>query len=213
MTSSPSTFVIPSLSAHPDLLPVLPGQRLIARRAPLFSTGMSTASSGRERRRQRWAYPIWEIDLSFEVVRERPSLTELSEMYAFFCNKAGAFREFFFYDPYLPAVSGVRIGTGNGSNRDFQLLRVYSTGAFQYAEPVRGVLGSVSVLVSGSPVSATVGPYGLVTLATAPSSGAAVTWSGVPLTLVRFVDDTIEPAQMTYNLWSVDGVKVRTVKR
>lgn len=51
----------------------------------------------------------------------------------------------------------------------------------------------------------TVGPYGVINFATAPTSGA-VTWSGQFLFLCRFAQDNLDTEQMMLNLWAQKGL-------
>lgn len=216
MSNSPSKWIIPSagdLTQDPDLFPILPGQGLTIARSPLFSTRIYTAVSGRERRSALWPTPRWLYTLGFEVLRDRSALPELAKVHGFFCRHAGRAGEFFLRDGTDSAVSGLNIGTGDGVRTVFYLAREVGYGSLSFLERVMGTLGDPVVSVAGSPVTATLGAYGRVTLASPPALGAAVTWAGVPLRLVRFDTDQIDPAQMTWTLWALGNLKLRSVVR
>jgi len=53
---------------------------------------------------------------------------------------------------------------------------------------------------------------GLVTFATPPAVGAALTWSGYFGFLCRFDDDKLDFEQFMQNLWKADSVKFRSVR-
>ena len=53
---------------------------------------------------------------------------------------------------------------------------------------------------------------GLVTFATAPTSGAALTWTGMFGFLCRFEDDSVDFDQFMSNLWQVESLKFRSVR-
>ena len=53
---------------------------------------------------------------------------------------------------------------------------------------------------------------GVVTFATPPASGAALSWNGYFGFLCRFDDDAIDFEQFMSNLWRVDSVKFRSVR-
>jgi uncharacterized protein (TIGR02217 family) len=216
MSNSPSKWIVSSgsdLTQDPDLLPVVPGQGLTAQRAPLFSTDVQTARSGRERRMANWPVPRWLYQVGFEVLRDRTALPELAKFMGFFSNHQGRAKEFFFLDPSDTAIVDQAIGIGNASNKDFYLLRNTGYGNDTFLERVMGTLDAPVVKVGGSVVTATLGAYGKISLAAAPANTAVVTWSGTGLRLVRFEEDQLTTAQLAYQLWALGTLKLRTVVR
>lgn len=216
MSNSPSKWIVSSgsdLTQDPDLLPIVPGQGMIVERSPLWSTRMFTSNSGRERRSANWPVPRWAYKLSFEVLRDRTTLPEMGKFMGFFNLHQGRAREFFFYDPTDLPVVDQAIGIGNGSNRDFYLLRNSGAGSLAFLERVMGTIDAPVVKVNGSTVTATLGAYGKINLAVAPAAAAVVTWSGQPLRLARFDDDTLMPNQLCYQLWALGNLKLRSVYR
>lgn len=203
----------PGVIDDPDQFPLLPGQMLLQGKAPMWSTSVATSVSGRERRRSNWSYPRWRFKIKYEVIRARPTQPELERLFAFFCLHKGQRTAFSYYDPTDHTVENETIGTGNGVRRLFQLTRTMGPTGVQFTEPVRRVL-SPTIRVNGTEVSGwEIDENGIVNLATAPASGAAVAWSGQFMHLCRFTEDDIDPEQMTRDLWNLSGLELITVKR
>ncbi len=118
MTQSylPSRWLItaPNLADDPDIFPLLPGFGFVTSKKPQWSTIVSQASSGRERRRMAWSYPLWTFNIGYEVLRDGPGERELQKLYAFFNAHAGKYQEFFFFDPSDNAVADQPFGIGDG---------------------------------------------------------------------------------------------------
>jgi uncharacterized protein (TIGR02217 family) len=175
---------------------------LKARGGPVRRTEIVTLASGREQRNARWAHARRRYDAGYGV----KSLTALAAVAAFFEQRRGRLIGFRWRDP-LDCVSGAPgapvtaldqwIGAGDGQTRVFQLVKTYGSGASPYVRPIRKpVAGTVLVAVGGAalpPASISLdAATGLVTLATAPAAGAAVT-AGFEFDVpVRFDSDELD---------------------
>jgi len=203
----------PDTADDPDVLPRMAGQSFLMSKRPTWSTAITTARSGRERRRQNWSYPIWQFKLQYEVLRDRPAAPDLTRLLAFFNLHAGRQRQFFFLDPTDNAVSNQPFGTGDGMTRAFQLSRAIASGAIGFAEPIGGVQDVPQVAINGSPTAGfTIGAYGAINFTSAPPAGAILSWSGRFLFACRFDQDDLDAQQMMTALWSQSGLAFRTVK-
>lgn len=207
ITSGPGTD-------DPDLFPLLIGQSFLVSKRPEWKTTVATATSGSERRRKVWSYPVWHFKVAYEVLRDAPTTPDLDRLTTFFNLHAGMYAEFFFLDPGDSTVIGQAFGTGDGVTTTFQLVRSKSFGGASFTEPVRGLIGTPTVFVGAAPVTTfTIGSRGSITFATAPATGAALTWSGRFLFAVRFEQDDLDMAQMMTALWSQDGLAFMSAKR
>jgi uncharacterized protein (TIGR02217 family) len=219
MGALPSVWQINATDAtdNADIFPFLTGQQFIASKTPIWSTQKDVAVSGVERVRAMWSYPQWRFKLGYEFLRGDTTNQELQRLLAFFNGHLGGFKAFFYYDRSDNAVANEQIGTGNGTNKLFQLTRTMTVGGFTYTEPVRGVSGVPVVKVAG--VTKTLGthytidPMGVVNFGTAPTAGQAVTWSGNFFFLCRFNSDELDTQQMWDKVWSADGIEFRSVKQ
>ena len=193
--------------------PTLPGQQFLSLKTPLWSTQIAEATSGRERRRQVWSYPRWSFEVSFEFLRDNVTQDELNKIRVFFNNTAGRYSEFGYLDPYDNAVTTMPFGTGDGTTKSFQITRTTTAGGISFTEPLFAFVGTPTIYKNGVSTTAFTISNGMVTFTTAPAAGVALTWTGQFMFLCRFDSDEMSPAQMMAQLWSLDGLTFKTVKK
>jgi uncharacterized protein (TIGR02217 family) len=214
MPSRWAVLAADATSSDSDIYPFLPGQSFLVSKRPQWSTKIATAASGRERRRKIWSYPRWSFEVSYEVLRDTPANDELHILLAFFNAHAGMYQEFFFLDADDNTVVAQPFGAGDGVTTTFQLTRTLAHGGITFTEPVTGLLGVPTVFVGAASVAAfTAGPYGLITFASPPAAGTALTWTGRFMFACRFEKDDLNLKQMMKALWSQAGVTFISVKR
>jgi uncharacterized protein (TIGR02217 family) len=100
-------------------------------KTPIFSTRIQKSTSGRSLRAALYQYPIYQYDLSYEVLRDTVALNELQTLMGFYLSRQGAFDSFLYIDPSDNKVAGQAIGTGDTVTAAFQLVRTYGG----FAEP------------------------------------------------------------------------------
>lgn len=193
--------------------PNLPGQQFLSLKTPIWSTQVAESTSGRERRRQVWSYPRWSFEVSFEFLRDTVTQDELNKIRVFFNNTAGMYSDFGYLDPYDNTVSNMPFGTGDGVTKKFQITRTTTAGGLSFTEPLFAFVGTPVIYKAGVPTTAFTISDGMVTFTTAPASGAALTWTGQFMFLCRFDSDQMSPAQMMAQLWSLDGLTFKSVKK
>ncbi|GJD33452.1 DUF2460 domain-containing protein [Methylobacterium aerolatum] len=176
---------------------------------PQRLTEVVTLASGREHRNGRWADSRRRYDAGFGI----RSLDALHAVIAFFEERRGRLYGFRYRDRVdfrsgppgrAPDPLDQSLGTGNGTQRVFQLAKTYGTGVNPYRRTIaKPVAGSVRLAVAGAELAPTAfaadPATGLVTLSTAPASGASVT-AGFSFDVpVRFDTDdlTIDLAAFT----------------
>lgn len=129
------------------------------------------------------AYPEWIIKCSYTALDSN----EVDQLAGFFSKVKGRLSPFLWKDLEDYKQENVRVGTGNGVNKDFQLLRNY---ADDYVEPIYDIVsGTLTMYVDGLPVLYTMGTDGMITLATAAANGKAVTATFEYYWRVAFDDD------------------------
>lgn len=194
------------------VLPIYP--RLIGRtydvdKTPIWSTGVQVANSGLEYRVPRWSYPVWDIDVQYEVLRNRSDLNELNTLWGFYCDRQGAALEFRFEDPEDNSVSAAQIGVGDGVTAVFQLSRPLAG----FREPIRDIKGTPVVSVNGLPQSGwALTETGKVVFDVPPPSGAIITASFSFYYRVRFLEDRLSATRFVDRLWSTSTITLRSVK-
>ena len=191
---------------------------------PTFSTGVQQATSGREVRAAFWSAPLWKISLSYEFLHDdsrhvdQNGNSELQQLAGFFLARQGQFDSFLIdlaqltRKPLDSTVSGQPIGVGDGGTVGFQLIR--NIGG--YLEQVQNPAGqSATVYVAG--VRKTQGTdytisNGLVSFASAPANGTAITADFQCLWRVRFAQDQLEFGNFMYLLWECKKVELMSVR-
>ena len=193
------------------VFPFLPGQTPLVIKTPQWSTQKIRMASGRERTTSYWPYPLWNFDLSYEVIRHRPTNDELFALWEFFNVAQGQFAPWLFVDPddcQVLSSSPVQFGVGDGLTTKFQLSRNVRS----FSEPVYDVY-SPTILDNGSAAgSNTIGANGVVTFAVAPTAGHVLTWYGYFYFGCRFLQDEMSFEQMVPQLWAGKSVKFNSIR-
>jgi uncharacterized protein (TIGR02217 family) len=171
-----------------------------SRGGPVRLTEIVTLASGREHRNARWA----DSRRRYEAGLGIRTLDALHAVLAFFEERRGRLIGFRFRDRTddrscapsgQPAPTDQAVGTGDGSAKVFALAKTYGTSNPYRRAIAKPVAGSVRIAVAGAEVASgwTVDTTtGLVTFATAPPIGAAVSAGfrfDVP---VRFDTDALD---------------------
>jgi uncharacterized protein (TIGR02217 family) len=203
------------------IFPSLPGLGWSVSKAPRFATRTQKAISGRELRVADQLYPIWTFTLTYQILRDEhdtrggnalgTGYDEFRTLAGFFLQQQGSFAPFVFDDPTDDSVTGQYIGTGDGSTTVFQLYRTFGG----FIEPIVAPKAIGAIYFNGVRQSSSgysVAPTtGLVTFATPPPSGQAITADFTYYFLVRFADDTAEFENFMYQLWSLKQIKLQSV--
>lgn len=161
-----------------------------AKARPRYSTDITTMDGGWEFRNSRWAYPLFE----FEFTVEPGNQVDLADFVDLFHAAGGAFESFLFEHWQDNQGLAQALGTGDGATVDFQLYRVYTRGATtrrrKITRPKAGsVVGYKNGMIAPTSVNITTG---ILTFATAPLNGVAVTADFNFYLPVRFQDDELE---------------------
>lgn len=186
---------------------------------PVRRNEVITLTSGREKRNARFAHSRRAYDAGTGI----RSLEDLYEVMAFFEARRGTLHGFRFRDPFdmkscrpdldvSPADQ--LIGTGDGTNRVFQLAKTYGEGADAYVRPIaKPVEASVRLAVDGSEMAEgadfTVDPAtGAVTfdVAATPEEGEAVT-AGFEFDVpVRFNAEALEISLASFKAGQIPSI-------
>lgn len=166
---------------------------------PGFLTTIVALSSGFEQRNARWALERGRWNVGYGVGR-KDLYSRILEFYRARRGRLFGFRFKDFADFEL--TNGV-IGQGNGSDTQFQLVRIYADIGGSYTRPLnKPVENTTRIFLDGvETMDFTVDTStGVVTLATAPANGVEVTATCEFDVPVRFADDNLE-----LNLIYIDG--------
>jgi len=166
---------------------------------PERKTEVVTLGSGYEERNGVWSASRRRYDVGYGV----RSLDDIHTVLAFFEARGGRlygfrFKDFSDFKSCTPGAAVTpldqAVATGDGNTKSFALTKTYSSGPASFTRPIaKPVAGTVRLALAGAEQSGftvdTAG--GLVTFATAPPLGAAVT-AGFEFDVpVRFDSDTL----------------------
>ena len=214
------------------LFPKIRGLGWSITKTPTFSTEIQESVAGREVRVQNFQNPIWEFTLSYEYLlndsrwRDENEQTPLETLVGFFLARGGQFDDFLLNESDLTGrledsvYSGQPIGVGDGSTKNFQLVR--NIGGF--LEAVQNPMNQTATVYANGVAKVQGTDYaitnGLVTFVNAPASAAAITADFVMLHRVRFHTGTsrsgkegLELSNFYYNLYECREVQLVSVRK
>ena len=205
-------------SFHEILFPL--DVALGARGGPERRTEIVTLGSNRETRNARWADSRRRWQAGFGV----KTLSDLATVIAFFEERRGRLYGFRWRDkadwssadPGAPVTPlDQSIGVGDGTTQVFALTKTYGSSYAPYQRTIgKPLAGSVRAAIGGVETSAiTLDPSsGLMTLATAPPAGAAITAGfrfDVP---VRFDTDFLEIDYSAFESGEIPNIPVIEIR-
>lgn len=192
----------------------LPGIGVPVKRAQSWGNPpRAEAVSGRRTRYSLYTYPIYSWELTIDFLRAAPSFAEWQALEGFIASVNGPAQLFAYSDPNDSSVTAQGFGTGDGASTAFQLVR--SLGGFTI--PVYLINGTPTIFVAGTPTAVTISPYGVVTFASPPAPGAALTWTGSYYFGCRFDEDVFAFSEMMTGyfgsgLWDMKSLKFSSEK-
>jgi uncharacterized protein (TIGR02217 family) len=185
--------------------------------APTFSTNVVTSSSGNEYRNTNWQQARLRFDAGPGVRGD----SEVETLLAFFRARRGAAVGFRFRDPFDFSSNGMtgepgaldqRIGTGDGSQVRFSLVKDYSGG--EQRGITRPVAGTVKVAIDGAEQSSgwVLEALGEVVFDVPPDAGAAITAGYLFDVPVRFANDRLEINRATFQAGEAPSVPLVEIR-
>lgn len=189
---------------------------------PRRRTDIVTLRSGYEERNSVWADSRREYDAGLGI----RDINDLHDVLAFFEARLGRlygfrWKDWADYKSVAPnrnvAEDDQTLGTGDGVETEFQLVKAYTSGPTTYTRTItKPVSGTVVVEVNGSlesPSNYSVNTEtGIITFNTAPTSGHVVK-AGFEFDVpVRFTNDHIDITVDLFNAGQVPQVNVIEVK-
>lgn len=178
---------------------------------PEFSTDIIITQGGFEQRNSNWANARAKYNVAHGVKTE----TQLAELIAFFRARKGRAHGFRFKDWTDYKVTGQVIGTGNGTQTIFQLIKNYTSSNTETRTIMKPVSGTVKIYVnavlqtSGVAVNTTTG---VITFSAAPAAATTISADAEFDVPVRFDTDRLSASLDQYgsNSWlDIPLVEVR----
>jgi uncharacterized protein (TIGR02217 family) len=218
------------------LFPKVRGLGWTITKNPTFSTEIQSSLAGREVRVQNFQNPIWEFTLAYEYLlndprsRDENEQTPLETLIGFFLARGGQFDDFLLNESDLTqrfedsAYSGQPVGTGDGTTKNFQLVRNFGG----FLEACQNPANQAASIYDNGTLQAT-NTYtissGLVQFNNAPANGHSITADFTFLHRVRFDAGTsrgnsasgtregIEFSNFYFNLYECKEVQLISVRK
>lgn len=202
--------------------PTLPGLAWPVTRSQRWQTRTQDAISGKRLNIADWSWPKHRWSLSYNFLRGTVGLySEWQTLEGFFGARQGSWDSFLYTDPKDSSASQSTIGTGDSTNRAFQLSRYFGSTVAGFSEPIYGPLAISSLVVGGTTYGSTqyvlqqwgsTAP-GVVTFSSfAPTTGAAVTATFTYAFPVSFDQDNLDFEEFVSRIWSLKGVSFTSLK-
>lgn len=179
---------------------------------PEYTTDIVISTSGHEQRNVNWS----QARLRYNVAKGVKTKDQLSALIAFFRARKGRAFGFRFKDWSDYAASNEVIGTGNGTQTQFQLVKRYISGGVQETRLIsKPVAGTVNVyrnsVLQTSGVSVN-HATGVVTFSSAPAFGSTITASFEFDVPVRFDTDRLAATMDSVATHSWDDIPLIEVR-
>ena len=218
-------FLYPSPTV--PILPTLNG--FSVHKKPIWASTVEETVSGREVMYATAAWPLWEFELTYEVLRsqtqnividshESPFL-EFEQIASIFLVCAGQYGRFYYNDVTDNSRTAQPIGTGDGTTTNFTMYRTFGTNPLAITEPVGSVNNDIPVTVFlDGVVLPQPGNWGFVdanqtlVFTSPPGAGVVISATFYFYYLCRFIEDVKDFEQFMHNLWTVKSFKFRSVK-
>lgn len=179
---------------------------------PEYTTDIVTSQSGYEQRNVSWE----QARARFNVAHGVKTKAQLDTLIAFFRARKGRAYGFRFKDWTDYQASNQTIGTGNGADTQFQLVKRYTSGAVTESRVItKPVAGTVQIYKNAVLQSSGVTidtATGIVTFTTAPAAGVVITANYEFDVPVRFDTDRLSARLESYGVHSWQDIPLVEVR-
>ena len=195
----------------------LPGLKFNDTFTPVLSTLIKRSTSGREYRASLFPYPLYRFSRSYELLRNGGNWTEFKTLVGFYLSRYGAWDSFLFEASFDCNANNQVIGTGNGSGKNFQMVRDFGG----WIDPVMNVNSTPTPIVKVNGVNNAAWTFnyldsGVLTFTgAAPANGATISVTANYYHRVRFEEFTEGSdafAQFMYNLFEAKKISFITAR-
>lgn len=179
---------------------------------PEFATTIVSMASGYEQRNINWEAARGRWDVASGLKRQ----TQLDVLIAFFRGRKGRAHGFRFKDWTDYQATAQSIGTGDGTNKVFQLSKTYTSGAGSEKRVIKKpVSGTTKIYLNGALQTSGVSistTTGAVTFTNAPGNGVPVTADFEFDVPVRFDTDRMAVTIEYINLNQWSGIPIIEIR-
>lgn len=206
--------------------PTLKGLGWSVTRTPIWQTRQQDSVSGKRLNIADWSMPKHQWQLTYNFLRgQGPTYSEQQQLEAFFYARYGSFDSFLYTDPDDNAVSLSTLGSGDSTDRTWQLGRQFGS---SFGSSIPGIFEKVlaptavsAVLVGSTALTSTQyawAPWGTTTpgiltfSSFAPPAGQGIVASFAYAWPVSFDDDKMSFEQFVKKIWQLQKVAFTSQK-
>lgn len=179
---------------------------------PMFNTVVLTTDGGQTLTNQEWSLPLYVGDVSYGI----QSKTSLQTAVDFFWARRGRLRGFLFKDWSDFTITAANIGTGDGVEDDFQIVKRYADSILPFVRTItRPIESSIVVSVNGSPISDFLWNLlsgGIIHFSTPPVLADVITVTCQFDIPVRFNTDQLRVRMETYDASTIPSLQIIEVR-
>lgn len=180
---------------------------------PEYSTDIVITHGGYEQRNINWS----QARAKYNVAHGVKTQAQLDALIAFFRARKGRAEGFRFKDWSDYKATAQIIGTGNGTNQIFQLVKTYSSGGVSETRTItKPVVGSLAVYVGGALQAGSAytldSTNGKISFTTAPANAAVITADFEFDVPVRFDTDRLSATLDAYGVNSWNDIPIVEVR-
>jgi uncharacterized protein (TIGR02217 family) len=174
---------------------------------PTFKSTVFETNTGLEQRRSAWTRAKHKYDFSLGI----RDMADMDTVREFFVGIRGRKNSFRFKDWNDFELTNENIGTGDGSETEFQITKTYTTGSLTYVRTIKKPVVGISVFVDSVLQTITTDytidtTTGIITFVAPPGNTLAVTVTGEFDVPVRFDVDTMSANHVGFESEDWSGV-------
>lgn len=196
-----------------SVLPDFPGKMFPFQREVDYYTATDESANKRIATLALQQYPIYTYKISYELLLDTLTPSEIKLLVGFYNQMGGRFDSFLYTDPVFNTVIDEVFAVADGTSTNYQIIATLKASPTGAGAPdiIQNFNGAPVIKDNGSTVSPTLGPTGIVTFGTPPTSGHILTWSGQFYQRCHFLNDTLQVKQILYRWWSCDELAFQSV--
>lgn len=180
-------------------------------RSYVWSNLKLRSPTGKYSRVANFQSPLVRFELTYEVLRDNISVSELKQLVGLFNSNQGRFGSFLFSDPDFNTVTAQPFATSTGlTTTVYQLIAQYqNTGGPGIAEKIQNLNGAPTLLDLTASTTIPSGNYflgatGTIQFSVSPPSGHSLGWTGSFYYRCRFDEDEFQGVKFMNQLWMRD---------
>lgn len=190
---------------------------------PSFKNVIQEAVSGNEQRFAQWTKCRGTGDLSYAILESNDPVGDFRAVLALYRAHFGSLYPFRFKDWSDYQATDELFGNGNGSTKDFQLVKTYDPsqillgvpGSLFYVRSITLVTGTPTIMIDGvaktPSTDYTISSSGVVSFVSAPAGSTELTWTGEFDVPVRFDTDNLPVIMQQQDLATIRSIPIREV--